>query len=436
MKSIRMNISKTSRVIEFHTDRLGVLFFILIFTAAYFFTGCGKKTLLKQNSSKQHYVDETQKYLPPIDGPVLWANFRRFNKDPLPDLIILTGLPDGQSKLQSFINHPEGKFVFDEHSGLMKNARKGIRFFSSADLDGDHSWDLVLLGRGEEGDFVQVLFNNKKGYFYTKPDGAPVMPPIFQGIERVYLADIDDDKDVDMLFTGRKVVDDQGNLHNYQAQLMINNSQGHFMDATHLLMPPLKSGIVGALIADFDKDQTRDIFLVYGNGQNVLLMNNGLGEFVDRTGVSLPQIHDQSMHADWADFDQDEDNDLLVVNRNIQKKDRRYPKEYNYILENDGQGAFKKKSLKSLPHYPARRVYMLDADGNKYPDTFIITQRGPFFFAGKSKWRFANKTVSRLPDSPLIHEMIFGDVDNNGYLDILAITAKDHRAILWMDRFD
>lgn len=431
-----MKITEISKLIQSQQYRLGVLYFIMLVAVSCAVTGCGKKTLLKQNPKKQHYVDETRKYLPPIDGQILWAQFRRLDEDPLPDLILLTGSPDGQSRLQSFKNDPKGKFVFDENSGLMKNAPGGVRFFSSADLDGDGSWDLVLLGRGEEGDFAQVLFNNKKGYFYVKPDGPRIMPRIFQGIDRVDLADIDADKDIDMIFTGRKVLDDQGQPHKYQAQLMINDGQGHFMDATHLLMPPLRSGIVGVSIADYDKDQIRDIFLVYGNGQNVLLMNNGLGQFVDRTGVSLPQLPDQSMHADWADFDQDEDNDLLVVNRSIPEKNRRYQKEYNYILENDGQGAFKKKSLKSLPHFPARRVYMLDADGDKYPDTFYLTQRGPFFLVGKSKWRFANKSVSRLPGSPLIHEMTFGDVDNNGYLDILAISAKNNQAMLWMDRFD
>ena len=70
--------------------------------------------------------------------------------------------------------------------------------------------------------------------------------------------------------------------------VLINNGRGQFKDETFLLWPNLPSGVVGTSIADYNQDGFPDVFLVYGNAQNRLLINNGMGKFIDKTDVLLP----------------------------------------------------------------------------------------------------------------------------------------------------
>ena len=69
---------------------------------------------------------------------------------------------------------------------------------------------------------------------------------------------------------------------------MINNGEGQFKDETDLLWPKLPPGAIGTSIADYNQDGSPDVFLVYGNAQNRLLINNGVGKFVDKTDRLLP----------------------------------------------------------------------------------------------------------------------------------------------------
>ena len=216
--------------------------------------------------------------------------------------------------------------------------------------------------------------------------------------------------------------------------LWINKGDGQFENLTSLLMPSLPPGIRDASIADYDGDGVADIFLIYGKGQNRLLMNNGVGKFSDRTSSRLPRILDDSMHADWADFDEDGDNDLLVVNRSIRKIYRGHPKETSYFLENTGGGNFKKRSHKILPRVPSAKVYLLDGNGNTRPDALILTAKGVYYLQGRGKWDFSDESRRRLPRFRQFDQMTFGDIDEDQFLDLFAWSGQSGR--LWLNRFD
>ena len=257
-----------------------------------------------------------------------------------------------------------------------------------------------------------------------------------RSVERVDLVDFDQDGDIDLIFTGTKVLNENGKLHKRQGQVLVNRGNGHFDDMTTLLWPKLPSGIVGTSIADYNNDGLPDIFLVYGNGQNRLLINNGVGKFFDKTDWLLPKILDQSTHADWADFDSDGDNDLLVTNRVIKKRYKEHPRETCYFLENDGYGRFSKRSNKKLPSVPAFRVYLLDANGTDIPDVIILNNNGPYYMIGKGNWSFNVETKKRLPEITPMKEIIFGDFNGDGFLDLLAITSKNTNPKLWLNRLE
>jgi hypothetical protein len=250
-------------------------------------------------------------------------------------------------------------------------------------------------------------------------------------MERVDLIDLDQDGDRDLFFTGRKVLREDGSVHKFQAQLLINNGKGEFKDLTKILMPSLPMGINGASFADYDGDGIVDVFLTYDAGGDRLLLNNGLARFEDKTRNALPSVPGGTAHADWADFDQDGDNDLLVA-RKVQGKS----KTASYFLENDGRGHFKKRGHKILPQVPSTRIFLLDANGTKWADAFILSKAGTHLLHGKGKWSFSDETARRLPRYRQFRDMSFGDINDDGFLDVFAISRKTGKGRIWLNVFD
>ena len=148
----------------------------------------------------------------------------------------------------------------------------------------------------------------------------------------------------------------------------------------------------------------------------------------------LPKILDQSTHADWADFDLDGDNDLLITNKAIAKHYLSHPDETCYFLENDGSGRFVKKPNKILPGVPAFRVYVLDANGTGIPDIIILTENGARYLVGEEKWDYSIETKKRFPKTGPIREMAFGDINGDGFLDILSLVGENNNPKLWLNR--
>ncbi|MFQ5449773.1 MAG: FG-GAP repeat domain-containing protein [Nitrospinaceae bacterium] len=396
--------------------------------------GCSQKRLMAKNPQLQHYLDVTNKFLPSLPGFIQGAAFAWVDQAPARDLVLHVLNRKGRSRILLLVNQGKGKFAFRKDGKWADNAGQSIRSFAVGDINGDRADDLIIVGDIAAGTSALLLLNNKKGYYYKSAD--QVFPAVHPGMDRVDLADIDNDRDLDMFFTGSRVLSSEHRSDKYQARILINDAAGEFQDLTRLLLPRLPPGIVGTSLADYDGDGIRDVFLVYGNGQNRLLINNGLGKFSDQTQRMLPRIKDSSAHADWADFDGDGDNDLLVVNRALGEKYRAYPGETSYFLENVGGGRFKKRSHKMLPHHPVSRVYLLDANANGLPDILILSQRGVYYLQGRGKWTFSEETVKRLPPSRSFKEMTFGDINDDGYLDIFGIHMKDRTGRLWLNRFE
>jgi hypothetical protein len=391
------------------------------------FAACGgPKPHVADNPASQRFRDA--KHLLPIEKlSVTQASFLRANQDNLSDLAVLSKT---KSELYILINRGKKGFLKKKAGQWTQNNKEEISFFATADLNRDGGDDLVLILGGRENPKTRILFNNKKSYFYSKEKEG--FYPLSPGIEKVIPVDLDGDGDKDLFYFGRSVKTSA--RKSYQTMTWINKGDGRFEDLTSLLMPSLPPGIRDASFADYDGDGVTDIFLVYEKGQNRLLLSNGVGKFSDHTASRMPNILDDSMHADWADFDQDGDNDLLVVNRSINKIYRGYPEETNYFLENTGGGNFKKRSHKILPRFPAAKVYLLDGNGNTRPDALILTSKGVYYLQGRGKWDFSNETRRRLPRYRKFDQMTFGDIDQDQFLDLFAWSGQSSR--LWLNRFD
>ncbi|MGV7221578.1 MAG: FG-GAP repeat domain-containing protein [Nitrospinales bacterium] len=408
---------------------------VIIFFCSYFLlSACSGKRLIKKTPARQNFKDITAEAFPNLPGGIIDAKLARVNRDPYADLAVLRK-ENGRATIKVWLNQEDDSFATAKRTGWTSKTNDNFRVLATGFLNRDGAADIVLLGSSSSGKtVVKLLLNNGKGYYYNLKGNA--LPPIRQGIERVDLVDIDNDGTRDLFFTGRKVLNPKGKIDEHQVQVMINNGRGEFQDATSLLMPSSPQGIVGVTFADYNGDDVNDLYLVYGRGPNRMLINNGVGRFVDETKERLPVIHDKSLHADWADFDMDGDNDLMIATKSIDERHREFSREYNYVLENTGQGYFEKRTLKVLPPYPSRRIYLLDANGSDIPDAIVLSQRGAHYLRGLGKWKFSRESKLRLPAPTLFKEMSFADVNDDSYLDILGITAKGGEVRLWMNRFN
>jgi hypothetical protein len=108
----------------------------------------------------------------------------------------------------------------------------------------------------------------------------------------------------------------------------------------------------------------------------------------------------------------------------------------SYFLENDGRGHFKKRGHKILPNFPSSRIFLLDANGTKWADAFILSRTGTHLLHGKGKWSFSDETDRRLPRYRQLKDMSFGDINEDGFLDVFAISRKTGKGRIWLNVFD
>src|SRR5262245_18631796 len=230
-----------------------------------------------------------------------------------------------------------------------------------------------------------------------------------------------------------------------------NNGDGTFTDVTRSagIVDPGHYGF-GVLFSDLDGDGWPDIFVANDSVPNFLFRNNRDGTFSEiglRSGVSLSGDGkaQASMGVDAADYDGDGRLDVFVTN---------FSHDYNTLYQNSGDALFSDVSYKagvaapSLPFLGWGAGFadfdndgLLDifvANGHVYPqiDRFGV---GTKYF--QRKQLFKNLGAGRFRDVSdevagglLIEKSsrgaAFGDIDNDGDIDVLVINMTDRPTLL------
>ena len=282
-----------------------------------------------------------------------------------------------------------------------------------ADYDHDGDPDLYAAGwSAREQVATPFLFRNDSGKFVEVAAASGLRHP---GPERnAVFADFDNDGYADLY-----VVNDAGGL------LYLNDGSGHFKDVT------ATAGLTGtgpgtsALFADLDHEGDLDLY-VCGKGENQLYRNNSAGSFTEsakRVGIAGGETVSQD--AVFADFDDDGDLDLFVVNESTS----------NILYSNLRQGRFEditaEVGLTSAGGGMAAAVG--DVDNNGTPDLFVTgqTRQGHTLYRNKGDGTFEtdDRSDGIFADLENIEALdaIFLDFDNDGFLDLL-VTGKPSTA--------
>lgn len=240
--------------------------------------------------------------------------------------------------------------------------------------------------------------------------------------------DYDNDADLDFFLT---------DIRNKKNQLFQNKGNGFLqLDS---LSPLSKEGgnSFGAAWADIDNDHDLDAYVYNVFGQkNYLYKNNGDGTFTKQK-ENLACINEvNSFSSSFCDFDNDGDQDLLVLNTELWNVANSIKKNILYI--NDGKGDFRPSGIDlTSPNRDSRGCAWGDYDNDGWMDLFIANfGTKNMLFRNTSTGRFERVLTTEITKGTFDSNAAeWADIDNDGDLDLYVVNAKQAN-VLYMNNGD
>jgi len=286
---------------------------------------------------------------------------------------------DQCAPMHFFHNNGDGTFADHTAQAGLANQLGGLNMIQ-ADYNNDGCLDiLVLRGAWEFPQRKSLLRNNCDGTF-TDVTGAAGLAEPATSTQTAVWADIDNDGFLDLI-----VGNENGPL-----QLFHNNGNGTFEDISHSAGVDRIAFTKSVVAADYDNDAYVDFYVSNLNGDHFLYHNNHNRTFTDvarEAGVQKPW---QSFPAWFFDYDNDGWPDLFVSSY--------------YISVDESIRSY----LGLAPNAETLKLYRNMGDGTFKDVTKEVGLDRVFMPMGAN----------------------FGDIDNDGYLDIYLGTGNPTYASL------
>jgi hypothetical protein len=210
----------------------------------------------------------------------------------------------------------------------------------------------------------------------------------------------------------------------------------------------------GGAAADYDGDGDLDMFITRYNKPDVLLNNDGVGNFTQVTRAALPSLvpytgtdlgrlygwhaglAHRSSSVTWGDYDRDGDLDLLVGGHGFVMEDGTHPADFppgepSFLYENNGDGTFSDASYLIPDEVHDGYTFVVsfvDGDRDGWPDMYIINDLGAAYQECRWLWNRTYAGEGFVPDDNLaaldvrVAGMGLGvaDLNDDGYPDFLV----------------
>ena len=270
--------------------------------------------------------------------------------------------------------------------------------------------------------------------------------------------DYDSDGDADLYFVNGAPLPGYHAAKTPINRLYQNNGDGTFTDVTE------KAGVGdfgyghGCAVGDYDNDGYLDLY-VTNFGPNVLYRNNGDQTFTNVTTEAKVGDPKWSSSCAFADYDLDGDLDLYVTNYiefdlednpwcgPKEKGIRAYCEPNNFpglpdtLYRNNGDGTFTDVTRESGIYNPTGKglgVVWGDYDIDGYPDIYIANDSTEnFFYWNKGDGTFEDVgfmlgvAMSEIGAEENGMGTAFGDLDNDGWLDLIVTNYQDQANTLY-----
>jgi hypothetical protein len=335
--------------------------------------------------------------------------------------LIITGA-DAQltnRKTTLYSNDGLGNFTEIIGTGLSNWSEGGKIAF--ADVDGDTDQDLLITGRdGSANYYVHFYLNDGSGNF-TPDTTQPFEPSIGGNLE---FADIDNDGDLDLFMTGR----DNNNL--IFSKLYQNDGTGGFSEMTST--PFLSEGGSASAFFDMDNDNDLDLILAGKNNSNqkktTLYENDGAGNFSLVSNTPFENVDFAAIAID--DSDNDSDLDVLINGEN----DSGVPICQLYL--NDGTGAFNLLVGTPFIQTALGTVDFADFDNDNDMDVLVTGSVGGQTFAAHiyENQGMNNFSLVDTLETLYLSSTALGDIDNDNDLDAIIIGIAQLSADIYKPR--
>jgi hypothetical protein len=407
-----------------------------------------------------------KKYLPETLGT--GAAFLDFNNDGFQDILLINGkdwASPSSKKTTAKLYRNDGHSTFTDvtaGSGLdIPLYGMGV---AAADYDNDGKIDIYITAIG--GD--HLFHNEGNGRFKDVTAQAGISNATF-GASAAWF-DYDRDGKLDLFVANyvqwspetdiRCSLD--GKTKSYctpesykgvSSKLYHNNGKGVFEDVTQkagLHDPTSKS--LGVTIVDVDMDGWPDILVANDTQPNKLYRNLKNGTFREegvRSGVAFSEdgVARGAMGIDWSDYDQSGLPSIAIGNFTGQMLGLYHNEGNGLFVDEAPQSSIGRASLLSL----AFGLFFFDYDLDGRPDLFVANghiedqiekiqrrvkyRQVPHLFHNLGNHRFEDIATEAGLDRPVVGRgAAYGDIDNNGTLDIL-LTTNGGPAYLYRNQY-
>lgn len=215
------------------------------------------------------------------------------------------------------------------------------------------------------------------------------------GPEHIVVADLDHDGDLDFIST----------ITNMQLQCYYNVDLGEAYPLSAMPVTYTDSND-DADWGDYDNDGDLDLILLSG-----VLYENEAGELVEKT-TTLPVLHYGS--CDWGDYDNDGDLDLLLTGITNLNSEQRNPKTYIYKNDN-GNFTLVSSSLTQLPNVWSGEAEWADFNNDGWLDIIYYAFDFSGIYQSDGEGNFSLSFT--LPFVYQAGNVVCGDMDADGDLD-------------------
>lgn len=334
------------------------------------------------------------------------------------------GLLDIIASSRLFLNDGTGSFIERTRElGIEETSNPCIVI----DINNDGRPDILSLAANLSS--VSTLYvQNEKGEFIHRQIGLPKLEnPTCYSVSDVNFDGFPD------LFIGQASLSDNHPLNNY---LLVNTGNLSFEITYTFLNESTGSSAHGSMFVDADNDGTAELFIANGPGRNdELWKNDGHGTFVRVTGTENDKLSFSATRGCHIGYSRNQlTPDFLLPQSvglmwKIQTDEDIVPRFSSSVVSANVSGKNKFATVEYEENHSGGAWGDINNDGLA---DFIVTTSCPCRYAdvyiGQDNGTFRNETaVLGLDFISDAHDALWADIDNNGALDLIVVTAGELR---------